>query len=82
MKQVDIHARRVTLLLNVESPTFSVRLDRVRLLFFQDCYKQRTVLHDKLVTVLLLWNRVFQNVTPCGLIVTVKTLSRHRELDR
>jgi hypothetical protein len=37
MKQVDIQARRVTLLMNVEEPAFSVSLDRVRILFiFQD----------------------------------------------
>jgi len=34
MKQVDIQTRHVALLLNVEKPTFSVRLNRVRIIFF------------------------------------------------
>jgi hypothetical protein len=34
MKQFDIQARRVALLLNVEKPTFSVSLNRMRILFF------------------------------------------------
>jgi len=35
MKQVDIQARRLALLLNVEKPAFSVRLNRVSILFFR-----------------------------------------------
>jgi len=33
MKQVDIQTGRVALLFDVETPTFSVRLNRVRILF-------------------------------------------------
>jgi hypothetical protein len=62
---------------------FSVRLHRVRILFFSGLLQKEncSARHEVLTIVLLLWIKVFRNVTPYGLVVTVHTVSRHRELE-
>ena len=51
------------------------------LFFFSTVVTKNCPARHEDLTVLLLWITVFRNMTPYGLVVTVNTVSRHRELE-